>query len=244
MKLVAMLKDSLREALDRKIFAAMLCLSGLLTLFVASISFRPITLEDDLTASLRMMTWGISFNPHLGKPEFRIENFRQTNTAKEPWRGDYQFDWVGEAQDMSKLPPGLPTTQKAVRRAMSGYRYLENVEVSENRSNDPKQVRFTVTTHGTTVTDALGWRYEPKILFAIPLPIVRTSVRDAVFFIEDTLVNGLGAWVAVLIGVIITASFIPNMLEKERSSFGYPNRSAGRRSWSASISAASSSCSC
>ena len=33
MKLLAMLRDSLREAVDRKIFAAMLVLSGLLTLF-------------------------------------------------------------------------------------------------------------------------------------------------------------------------------------------------------------------
>ena len=36
MKMVALLKDSCREALDRKIFAAMLLLSGLLTLFVLS----------------------------------------------------------------------------------------------------------------------------------------------------------------------------------------------------------------
>ncbi len=214
MKLLAMLKDSLREALDRKIFAAMLVLSGLLTLFVASISFRPITLEDDLNTALRMMTWGMSFNPHLGKPEFRIENVRQTNDAKEPWHGDYQFDWVAEAQDLSKLPPGLPTTRRDVRRFLTGLRYLDNVDVSPNQSKQPNQVRFTITTHGTTVNDSLGWRYEPTILFAIPLPLFHTSVREAVYFIEDTLVNGFGAWVAVLIGVIITASFVPNLLEK------------------------------
>jgi hypothetical protein len=175
-KLLAMLKDSLREAVDRKIFAAMLVLSGLLTLFVASISFRPITVEDDLTIALRMMTWGMSFNPHLGKPEFRIENFRQTNEAKEPWRGDYQFDWVAEAADLSKLPPGLPTTQSDVRTVMRGFRYLKNLDVSSNQSIVPNLIRFTVTTHGTTVDDALGWRYEPKILFAIP-PAIRADIR-------------------------------------------------------------------
>jgi hypothetical protein len=96
----------------------------------------------------------------------------------------------------------------------NGYNYLSNVEVTSNQSQDPKQVRFTITSRGTTVGDALGWRYEPKILFAIPLPLFHTSVREAVFFIEDTLVNGIGAWAAVLIGVIITASFIPNLLQK------------------------------
>src|SRR5581483_11135960 len=74
--------------------------------------------------------------------------------------------------------------------------------------------RFTVTTHGTTVDDALGWRYEPKILFAIPLPFFHTSVREMVYFVESTLVSGLGAWVAVLVGVVITASFVPTMLQK------------------------------
>jgi hypothetical protein len=214
MKLLAMLRDSLREAVDRKIFAAMLVLSGLLTLFVASISYRPITLEDDLKSHTGWMTWGMSFNPHLGKVEFRIENFRQTNDAREPWHGNYAFDWVVEAEDLKKLPPGLPTTQRDVRRAMHEFPYLDNVEVSKNQSNDAKVVRFPVVTTGTTVNDALGWRYEPKILFAIPLPIFHTSVREAVYFIEDTLVNGLGAWAAVLIGVIITASFIPNLLQK------------------------------
>jgi hypothetical protein len=214
MKLLAMLKDSLREALDRKIFAAMLILGGLLTLFIASISYRPITLEDDLKNAAGMMTWGMSMNPHIGKVEFRIENFRQTNDAREPWHGNYEFDWVGEAEDIKKLPPGLPTTQRTVRRMVNDFRYLTNVEVSGNQSKDPKVVRFPVTTAGTTVDDALGWRYEPTILFAIPLPIVHTSIRDAVYFIEDKLVNGIGAWVAVLIGVIITASFIPNMLQK------------------------------
>jgi hypothetical protein len=71
-----------------------------------------------------------------------------------------------------------------------------------------------VTTRGTKVTDALAWRYEPKILFAVPLPFFHTSLREGVYFIENTLVGGVGAWVAVLVGVIVTASFIPNMLQK------------------------------
>jgi hypothetical protein len=211
-----MLKDSLREAVDRKIFAAMLVLSGLLTLFVASISYRPITLEDELSTAARAMAWGMSFNPHLGNPTFAVENFTQTNDAPEPWRGDYRFDWVASAKDAESLKQLPFTTRKSVRSDLlkDELSYLKNVEVSENKSDDPKQVRFTVTTRGTTVDDALGWRYEPTVLFAIPLSWFQMSVREAVYFIEDKLVNGVGAWAAVLIGVIITASFIPNMLQK------------------------------
>jgi ABC-type transport system involved in multi-copper enzyme maturation permease subunit len=34
------------------------------------------------------------------------------------------------------------------------------------------------------------------------------------YILEDTIIGGLGAWVAILISVIITAFFIPNMLRK------------------------------
>jgi hypothetical protein len=215
-KLLALLKDSLREAVDRKIFAAMLVLSGLLTLFVASISYRPITLEEELTAEAGRMTWIGGFGPHAAAgAEFRVENFRQTNDAKDPWRGDYQFDWVVSAKDMSKVPFGMPTSRWWLQRFLKDkFHYLTNVEVSANESKDPNRSRFTVTSRGTTADDFLGWRYEPKVLFAVPLPFFHRSVRDMVYFVEDTLVNGFGAWAAVLVGVIITASFIPNLLQK------------------------------
>jgi ABC-type transport system involved in multi-copper enzyme maturation permease subunit len=213
-KLPAILKDSLREAIDRKIFAVMLVLGALLTLFVASISYRPITLEEELQAKASQFSFIGGFPPH-GETEFRIEDFHQTNAAAEPWRGDYQFDWVIAAKDMSKVPFGWPKTQWWVRRFITdNFHYLTNVEVSANKSKDANLARFTVTSHGTTVEDFLGWRYEPKILFAVPIPFWHTSVREMVFFVEDTLVNGFGAWAAVLIGVVITASFVPSMMQK------------------------------
>jgi ABC-2 family transporter protein len=214
-KMVALLKDSAREALDRKIFAAMLVLSGLLTLFVVSVSFRRITVEDELQAVAGQLTWGLSFNPLLGQPTYAVEDFQQTNPAAEPWHGDYRFEWVVRAKDADKLKQLPMVRLKEVRHLMrDGLKYLDNVEVADNSSRDPKEARFAVTTHGTKVEDPLAWRYEPIVLFAVPLPFLHTSLREGVYFIENTLVGGLGAWVAVLVGVIVTSSFIPNMLEK------------------------------
>ena len=133
MKLLALLRDSLREAVDLKIFAAMLVLSGLLTLFVASISYRPITLEEELTARANEYSLMTGFGPH-GDAEFRVENFRQTNDAPEPWRGDYEFDWVVAAKDLGKVPFGMPKTQWWVKHTLSDkVHYLTNVAVSENK---------------------------------------------------------------------------------------------------------------
>jgi hypothetical protein len=214
-KLIALLKDSYREAVDRKIFFAMLILTGLLTVFIASISLRRITVEDELRTVAGQLTWGMSFDPTMEKPTFAVENFRQTNDAAEPWHGDYGFEWVVKAHEPDTLKR-LPMAKRGEVRQLlrQGFNYLNNVEVSENLSKDPKEARFAVTSHGTTVEDPLAWRYEPTILFAVPLPFLHTSMREAVYFIENTLVGGVGAWVAVLVGVIVTASFIPDLLRK------------------------------
>jgi ABC-type transport system involved in multi-copper enzyme maturation permease subunit len=44
--------------------------------------------------------------------------------------------------------------------------------------------------------------------------IFRSTVGSFVFFFENTLVTSIGGWVALLIGVVITAFFIPNTLRK------------------------------
>jgi ABC-2 family transporter protein len=213
--LIALLKDSYREAIDRKIFFAMLILTGLLTVFIASISFRRITVEDELRTVAGQFAWGMSFDPTMGKPTFAVENFRQTNDAAEPWHGDYAFEWVVKAQEPDKLKR-LPMAKRGEVRQLirQGFNYLTSVEVSENLSKDPQEARFAITSRGTNVEDPLAWRYEPTVLFAVPLPFLHTSMREAVYFIENTLVGGVGAWVAVLVGVIVTASFIPDLLRK------------------------------
>lgn len=215
MKLVALLKDSWREALDRKIFAAMLVLSGLLTLFIASIAFKPITLQEELNAVARQMNFWLHFDPHLGKSTITVENFRQTNDAKDPWNGDYAFEWVVKAKDAESLKRHPFARQREVRQiTREAFGYLDNLDVGKNASKEPTETRFPIVSQGTNVQDALSWRYEPSILFAVPLPFLTMSLREGVYLIEDTLVGGLGAWVAVLVGVIVTASFIPDMLQK------------------------------
>lgn len=215
MKLTALLKDSFREAVDRKIFAAMLVLSGLLILFVASISFQRITLEEELQSTTRQLSFFTGLNPHIGKATYSIENFQQTNDAVEPWKGDYRFDWVVKVDAADKLRQLPMTSRRDVKHIMrDGMDYLDHVEVSENASTDDKVVRFTITSRGTKVDDVLAWRHEPKVLFAVPLPIFHTSLREGVYFLENTMVGGLGAWVAVLVGIVVTASFIPNLLQK------------------------------
>jgi ABC-type transport system involved in multi-copper enzyme maturation permease subunit len=76
-------------------------------------------------------------------------------------------------------------------------------------------VYFEADVRPTPVARRL-WPHEPSLLFgAVPLSFLQElPLGMQLYLLEDTVVNGIGAWVAVLISIIITAFFIPNMLRK------------------------------
>lgn len=251
MQFLAFLKDSYREAKSGWMLQVMLVLAALLVLLVASVGFRPVTLEDELSDRLSLITRLTNTNPEAGRPRFGIENVNSTNPG-EPWKADYAFDFVIKTEtpeDMKKaLDAGLPIARPDAQQFMRGnLDFLKNVEVTggppelqeskrEERRNKkdadvkekdkegkepkkdeplpPKEVRYKVTTKGTTVDDRLAWRHQVSVLFFYEIPHVYISLREGVYVMEKWLVNGAGAWVLLFVAVVITAGFIPNMLAK------------------------------
>jgi ABC-type transport system involved in multi-copper enzyme maturation permease subunit len=80
---------------------------------------------------------------------------------------------------------------------------------------EAKDVYFEVVTGPTAVTRRL-WPFEPSLFFgALPLTFLReVPLGFQLFLLEDQIINGIGAWVTILISIVITAFFIPNMLRK------------------------------
>jgi ABC-type transport system involved in multi-copper enzyme maturation permease subunit len=219
MKHLAILRDSLREAIDTKVFYVMMGLSVFLILLTASLSFRPLTVEDDLhqlTSSFNLLIgWASQGRPpplHLA-----YEDFHQTNDAAEPWKGDYAFTFIMEFQEDVKemRRQGGPPPEQLKDDLMKGFGYLDNLKVVEVPSPNPRQLRYSVTSHGTKIDNVRGWKHEPSLFFGgLPMSIFQGALGGIVYGIEDWLVNGFGAWVAILVGIVITAFFIPNMLRK------------------------------
>src|SRR5271156_4524496 len=91
MKVLAILKDSFYETLDSKVFFVMAGLSGLLMLLIASVSFRPVTFEEELKQLTRFLT--VMSGGTFGSSPLHVDivDFQQVNDAVEPWRGDYRF---------------------------------------------------------------------------------------------------------------------------------------------------------
>src|SRR2546427_7289532 len=101
MKYLAILKDSLREAIDTKVFYAMLILSLILIVIVASIGFRPAEAEEALEAIVTDRQFHM-VTPDRGRSntvmakqylpaQFQVSNVRALSDASAPNAQDYAF---------------------------------------------------------------------------------------------------------------------------------------------------------
>jgi ABC-type transport system involved in multi-copper enzyme maturation permease subunit len=216
MKYLAILKDSLREALDSKVLYFTVGLSALLILFLGSISFRPVTMQEEVENLAGVLNWAFRMQAHGANLTCEVRDFRQVNAATDPWHGDYQFKFVLVFPDAFTAGMMGPQLGPAMRQALrEHFWWLDNLEIRDESRANQTQLVLAVSSRGTKVADEASWTHEPTLFFgALPLPLFRMSLTYAVYWVENRLVNTIGGWVAVLIGVIVTASFIPNMLRK------------------------------
>ena len=222
MKFLAVLRDSYREAMSTWVIPVMLFFTFVLVLLIASIGFRPVTVQDELESRLGLLNF-VRINPAFkNQAPFLIENLKSSN-EREPWKADYEFDFVFRAspEGLKQLEggAGMPLTKQRTKNFLtSQVSFLKNINVTDNTPKEqanPNVVerRFHVTSQGTKIEDRLSWFHEPSIFFSVDLPLT-TTLRGGVYRLEKTLVNDIGSIATLLVAVIITAGFIPNLLRK------------------------------
>lgn len=235
MKFLAILKDSLRETLDAKLFYVMVVLSLLTVLLAASVTYTPVSMEDRLKAETQFVNMMIGAQPGAERLNFRfdIENFERQDKRTEPWLGDYQFEYVVKfslpegttpTKDDKQVLSDLKTKMReainadALRQQFS--RLFREVEVTPVKPAAPPsetgdEIRHRVTTKGTTTKSRAEWFHQPALFFgAVNIPIQVLRMSDIITFIATWVIGTFGAAFTMLISVIITASFLPNMLAK------------------------------
>ena len=85
MKFLAMLKDSLRETLDVKLFYVMIGLSLVVCLLIGSITYTPVPMQERLDVQMGLVNFLIhtqlQADPQLSGLDVRlsIDDFQQTN---------------------------------------------------------------------------------------------------------------------------------------------------------------------
>lgn len=222
MKFTAILRDSLREALDTKVFYVMVGFSLLIILLVGSIGYRPISVEEEAVRFTDQLSWFLEHMPHKQNvktvPRWSIQDFEQTQPNADPWETGYRFVLAltfEQKEDAEEFRRVQEFSVNEIQRAMrTQFDYLKDLKVIVAKSRDPQEAHYLVVSPGGKAMRVQDWPHQPVFLFVVPLRFIRTPIVSYVRFWESWIVNWVGAAVALLISTIITAFFIPNMLRK------------------------------
>lgn len=240
MKYLAILKDSLREAIDSKVLLVLFVLSSLVILFVGSISFKPLSAQATMEqlipsrrGGVRGMPLALALNVHNPVKGMKMSRWNLHLDKVELVRGDADSPhsdylltvssqmWVDDPRDNADNSKGALEElrgifQQAVDLGLYRIGDIERVPRVDRKNEEvkgPVEQVFRVPFYSTSRTVRI-WASEPSLLFgAIPIESLSAPLGFQLYLLTSTVLS-IGAWVAVLLGVIITSFFLPNMLRK------------------------------
>jgi ABC-type transport system involved in multi-copper enzyme maturation permease subunit len=265
MKYLAILRDSVREAIDAKVLYVMLALSAVIILFCLAVSFKPRPahdLEDSIALLLNVpldeqlkevktaaqQGQGGEQRPQPGFNLFK-GLFKNTPSVSyqvkgaeplsgEPDRPGSQFVFTvlarftrsSDAEKARQEPgPAADIIKERFASLGAGRRFLDVTDVRPAGPENPavreagenasdKDVYFEVRTRPNHYTRAV-WPSDPYFL-TWPLTFAQTPQGDAfplgmqVLVLVELLANSVGTTVILLVSIVLTSLFIPNMLRK------------------------------
>jgi len=241
MKFLAIMKDSLREAIDSKVFFVMVALSSVMILLACTLSFKPQPAEELFKALVLLLNTDstdlsmeklqrFGFTPkQAGLHLYDLKGVDALNGSLNDPDGDYLVTVViryAEAPEAEKVRKDPQETLDLLKNRFGAFDEMRVVQVTKAQvaplnnhylpeTPNPKEIYFELQTHPTSATRRL-WPHEPSVLFgAFSLSALKNvPLGVQLFVIENTIVNALGAWLAILVSIVITSFFIPNMLRK------------------------------
>jgi ABC-type transport system involved in multi-copper enzyme maturation permease subunit len=154
-------------------------------------------------------TW---FNPPAQSDDELLDKIKKKDFgAKKGW--DVAFEALKQFfPAVAKSSVTRQQMEEFVKDQFAYYGSVTVTDVTQQPRKDGKLV-FQVTTQGSK--GVRGWLHDPALFFgALPLSFARSSLSTIILFITTNLVGGIGAWVTIILSVVITAFFIPNMLRK------------------------------
>lgn len=235
MKFLAILEDSFREAIDTTIFTIQVGLSVVLVVLVGSTSFQPVDATEAMqrlvtplnqSAEERAAGLPIRGGAAPGRTSYSLVRVEPLDGSEGTPVSPYRLTLAvrpaspDETARLRQDPGPVEEYARANLGRLGGRQFLQvaSVEPASRPAGQPRDeytLFFDVTTRPTADT-RLFWPHHWSVLFGL----VDVSEREAtplgqvVFFIENHLVNGVAAWFTILLGIVITANFLPSMLRK------------------------------
>jgi ABC-type transport system involved in multi-copper enzyme maturation permease subunit len=226
MKFLAILKDSLREAVDTKVLYVTVALSLIFVLFVFSISFKPLSVQEEANSLASAANENIDeaftkegLKQLTQKPRYSVDKFEETNAGGEPWERGYHFQFLIESpvdfptDDREKF--GESEAQGLQRILTTIWYWAKDIKVKYVPTESAKEIRLQVDIDHTKATRRVEWPHQPKVLFGlVSLRWFTMPLEYQLLGISDYLVGWFGAALTLLLSIVVTAFFIPNMLRK------------------------------
>jgi len=163
----------------------------------------------------------VSAKPAEGAPDAPASPFKVVVSAT------YFFP-----DDAKKIKADPTEAVEQIRRRFGAFDKLKIVEAGDVRQVDPPDVKegdapglpfmappsklyFEVTTRPTPATARFWWHKCSLFFGALAFPDEATiPLFMWIYVIEAGIVAGFGAWVTILVSVILTSFFVPHMLRK------------------------------
>jgi ABC-type transport system involved in multi-copper enzyme maturation permease subunit len=144
MKFLAILRDSIREAMDYKVLYFLFALSALVILVVASVTYKAEPAEKGLEEIVSRLPGGTGKLGQPGGPmKYTIEDFKHLNEAQPVWQGEFRGVLVA-SQDDNRRGPAMVEVQDGERKEKkndkakdmpSALRLLTLVDIIQRQRN-------------------------------------------------------------------------------------------------------------
>ncbi len=237
MSFFAMLKDSFRETVDGKTFWVLLVVSALLVFLCASLSFTELTPDE----AIKDIARGFSSIAHRDRGDYLYAEYPVKFTVEEVRTADnggYAFrlraspakefhrlvrHWNAMQEGLLKkqgdpIPDADAATDFELQRRCLVARLREQqlvrvgVEAEEGGGDD---FLYRVKIRPAR-PELLRGAHRMNLLFGLADFRLPLSAAMIVAIIQMTLADWVAGWVGIIIAIIVTASFVPDMLQKGR----------------------------
>lgn len=215
MKYLGILKDSLFEAIDTKVFYVTIGLSCLVVLLIGSVTFRPVPAEEQFEGIAKRLNIAFGFVPSDKRPHVSSTEFEETSSSAEPWERDYRVVYVLD-HPATLSDDEVKYYRKLLRDVLTNF-CRDSGWVGKFTLDDSAGAGtgFELKTTGSKIKDRRGWPHEPALFFgAVTMSFMQSPLSGQVSFIADFLIGTFGAAITMLLSTVITSFFIPNMLRK------------------------------
>jgi len=248
MGFLSMLKDSLRESLDRRSLVVVLVISTLFILVCAGIGYEQVTLETALEEMEGKFSKVIGSQWSAQKIDARFEVDDIRKVGPEPGREEFEggtsfrvrafplaefqklvlYSRAVKGRKLREWPQTIPEISEDFKRVLAppdaeDLAWFIGAKLREHNITRPKvdfegiegdRATFKVWLKpGATKFISAGFRL--NIFFgAMTYDLRDTSIGDVVFMIQNTIAGLIAGWVGILIAIVSTAAFLPNMVQK------------------------------